>query len=111
MIGVFLEAGFPPRKFLKMAFGTLGTALLQALSKPLVPLAVALDKLSAKGFPKRVSRQVDDPEINAERISWYIWSRGRNFQRDSQIPYSIAVQQIGLPFDTVQAGLLVSGNV
>ena len=48
------------------------TALLQALAKTVVPLTIALDKLSAKGFPKRVSSQVDDTQINTERISWCI---------------------------------------
>jgi hypothetical protein len=98
MIGVFLEPGFFAREFLEMALGVVCTALLQALPKRMMPLAVALNKLSTEGLTLAIGCQVDDTEINAKCS--IRGSRGRfwNLKRYSQVEVPVAVEQVSLPF-------------
>src|SRR6266568_1071295 len=110
MIGVFLEPGFFTREFLEMAFGRLGTTLLQALPKCMMPLAIAFDRLTTEGFPLGVGSHIDDPKINTEGISRFIGCRGGNIKSYSQIEGPFAVDKVCLPLDGIQTSLLISSN-
>jgi len=58
MIGVFPEPAFLAGKFLEMPFGRFRAALLQTPAQRMMPLAVSLNLLSAKGLPLRVKGEV-----------------------------------------------------
>src|SRR5260370_31336034 len=110
MIGVFLEPGFFAREFLEMALGVGCTALLQALPKRMMRLAVAMNKLSTERLALGIGCQVDDTEINAKCS--IRGSRGRfwNLKRYSQVELPVAVEQVSLPFHTLHACLLIATN-
>src|SRR5947209_13191450 len=110
MIGIALKSGFPAREFLEMAFGRLGTALLQALTQGMMPLAVLLNKLTAKGFACTICRQVDYSEVNSQGIRYLIGCRFRDIKGHCQIEGSFAVDQVGLSLDTLESRRLIAAD-
>ena len=111
MIGVFLKPGFFARELLKMPPGAFRPTLLQALAQGCMALAVTLDSLSAKGFAFAVCSQVDDAEIDTQHSIRSIRRWLRNVKRYRQIERPVAVEQVGLPFDGIQARLLIVPNL
>src|SRR2546421_6617833 len=110
MIGVFLEPGFTARELPEMAFGRLAITLLQALSEGRHTLAVFLNLLTAEGFSKRVSRQVDDTQVYSKSSSHFVRRGCRDFKSHRQIEHPLTIEKISLPLDGIQTRLLVSSN-
>src|SRR2546430_3345971 len=110
MIGVPLEPGFFARELLQMPFRAFGATLLQALTKSMMPLTVLFNGFTTESFPFAVCSQVDDTKINTEGIRRLIGSRGRDIEGDSQVECPVAIEQISLPFDGIQTGLLIASH-
>src|SRR5205807_3123209 len=88
----------------------LGATLLQALTKSMMPLTVLFNGFTTESFPFAVCSQVDDTKINTEGIRRLIGSRGRDIEGDSQVECPVAIEQISLPFDGIQTGLLIASH-
>ena len=110
MIGVFTETGFTPTKLFEMPFGTLRPAFLQTLPQRVHQLSCLLDLRTTERFTIRSRGYVHDAQVNTEDLSWLIRRWGWYIKGHSQIPCSIAIEQISLPFDTVESGLLIPSH-
>src|SRR5271167_1071628 len=109
MISVTSKSGFFAREFLKMALRTLGAALLQALTQTMMTLTNFLHLLTTEGFAFAIGGKVDDTQVNPKRPTFrHVGCRFRDIKGHSQVEGSLAVNQIGLPFDTIQTGLLIA---
>jgi len=107
MVGIAFEPGFFAREFLEVAFRILRTTLLKALAQGLMSFAVGFNKSSSEGLARTVRGKIDDAQVNAQcslRLPW-LWLR--NIKRHSQVERSIVVEQISLPFNGIQARLLI----
>ncbi len=107
MIGVFPEPAFLAGKFLEMPFGRFRAALLQTPAQRMMPLAVSLNLLSAKGLPLRVSSQIDDAQINAQGIRWRVGGRRGNLEGHSQGENAVTIDEVSLPLHLVKSRLLI----
>src|SRR5947209_237118 len=107
MIGVSFEPGLFARELLKMPLGTFRTTLLKALTKRMMPLAVALDCFTTERLTGTIRCQVHDAEVNTEGIRCVLRGRWKHFKGHSQIEDAFAVDQISLPFDRTHTSLLV----
>src|SRR3989442_14165176 len=110
MVGVTLEAGFTPRKFLEMTLSRLGTPLLQALPKRMVPFAVDFDGLPAEGLSCAIRCKIHNAQVYAKCLLWFIWRWFRNVKRHGQIEGTVAVDEISLTLDAVKPCLLIAAN-
>ncbi len=107
MVGVFPEPFFASRESLEMPPGRLCASLLQMLTQGMEALPRLLNGLPTERFTKAVSSQVDDAKIDAECACDFIGHRFRNIQCHRQVERAVAIEQIGLPFDGIHAGLLI----
>jgi Pentapeptide repeats (8 copies) len=107
MIGVFPEPAFFAREVLEMPFGGLCPTLLQALTKGLMPLAVAFNKLTAERLTFAIGGKVDYTQVDTEGVSSFIGCWSGNVKGYSQIENAVAIEQVRLPFHRIHTGLLV----
>lgn len=110
MIGVFLETGLPSRQLLEVAFRALRPTLLQALTELVVALAIVLNGLTAKGLTVAIGGKVDDAQVYPQRLAGVVRLRGGNIQRHRKRESAVTVEQVGLPFDLIETGLLIATN-
>jgi hypothetical protein len=111
MVGIALEPGFSTRELFEMPFGRPGSAFLKTAAKGGDVLSVLLDRLTAKGFPLRVSSQVDDAKVNTQGSTFWLRRRvRRNIKRYRKKESPMAIEQIRLPFDAIQTGLLIASH-
>jgi hypothetical protein len=93
VVGIALKPGFFAGKFLEMPLGAFCAPFLQALAQGMMPPAVVLDSLSAKGFTGTVRCQVHDAKVNTEGITRFLRKRCGNFQRHCQVEDALAVNR------------------
>ena len=108
MVGIFPESFFVSREFLEMPSGRLCPSFLQALTQTMIALANFLNLLTTERFTLAISGKIDDAQVYPKRPAFGCvrhWLRRINGY--SQVEGSLAIDQIGLPLDTIQAGLLV----
>ena len=110
MIGVFLKPGLFARQSFEMAFRALRSTLLQTLAQRMMPLAISFNEVSAERLTGAIGGQIDDTEVYSQRIRGIVGRRFWHVQRDRKVKRSVAIQQIGLPFDVVESRLLIAAN-
>ncbi len=110
MIGIFAETGFTPTELFEMTFSRLGTTLLKLLPQSVQTLTSLLNLSTTECLTSAIGGYVDNAQVNTQRISRFIRRWGGNIEGHSQIPCSIAIEQIGLPLDGIQTGLLIWPN-
>src|SRR6266487_650559 len=108
MIGVAFETGFTPREFLEVAPCRLSAAHLQALSEGVHLLSIVFNGLSAKRLTCAIGGKVDNAQVNAEGIRRLLWRWCGNIQRHGKGESPTTIEQIGLSFDLINAGLLIA---
>ena len=111
MVGVFAEPGFFARELLEMAFRTLRPPLLQALAQGMMALARLLNGFSAECLALAIGSQMNDTQINTESFISSDRRRCGNIEGHRQIEHPMAVQQIGLPLDSIHACLLIVAHL
>jgi hypothetical protein len=72
MVGVFLKAVFTPSILAQSPARSAGVCQLQSSAMLIAAFSNALNVCTAVGFAIRVSRQIDDAEIDAQVATWLI---------------------------------------
>src|SRR6266516_4497119 len=76
----------------------------------MVALACLLHLLTAEGLPIRRGSQVDNTQVNSQGIRWRVGGGRGNLKGHGQVPCSFAVQEVGLPLDTIHTSFLIASN-
>src|SRR5258706_3801265 len=108
MIRVPSKPGFSARQVLEMSFRRLCAAFLQALAQGMIALAGLLNWLTTEGLTIRRGSQVNDPQVNAERLSRFIRRWSGTLKGHSQIPCPMTVDEVSLHFESIQSSLLIA---
>src|SRR2546422_10557691 len=107
MIRVLAKPGFFAGQFLEMSLSRLGATLLEALAQGCMTQALVLDLRTAEGLARRIGGQIENAQIDSQRSYGFISSGFRNIQGHSQVPRSLAIEQISLSLDAIESRLLV----
>lgn len=96
VINIRLKASLFARELPKLALGRPGAFALEITATMFVLSAIFLDLITRKHFAVAVRCDVDDAEINAEKIPDILWLWRLCFTSDEQVEFATDIAQIGL---------------
>jgi len=107
MLGRTLETSFLARKLLEMACRAFRPALLKTLTECMMSRAVLFNGLPTKGLPGTIGCQIEDPQINTERIGYIKRFRSRHSKSHRKVEHPTAIEQVPLPSHRLQTSGLI----
>lgn len=107
MIGMRDEPSLTSREDLEFALTGPTPVLLKLRPQAPLPVSYALNLGAGSNLSIGVGSNVCDAEVNSEEIGWFYWSTLRQINRAVQIEFSLAIDQVRLPLDAVEALFLI----
>src|SRR5258708_20801856 len=108
MIRVPFKPGFSARQVLEMSFRRRCSAFRQGWARGISACAGLPNWRTTEGLTIRRGSQVNDPQVNAEGLSRFIRAWSGNLKGHSQIPCPLTVDEVSLPFESIQSSLLIA---
>ncbi len=110
MVDMAMKARLTMAQLLQVALGTFGAPGLKGRAQRQHLLAGTFYLLTREGLPVAIRCQVHNAQVYAQRTLRLIWCWLWHVQGYGQIEAAISIEQISLPSDGFQSGLLIGSK-